>query len=342
MKRLALWGLAMAVPLALALAGAEAFYRSYAAAKTLYQYDASLGWRPIPNFTYQGRRRDSGGARYPVAVTTNEHGFRAWGNPTADRARVLFVGDSFTADLNMSDADAYFGQVADQLDAEVFAVGAGGYGTLQELMLVEAHAPIIAPHILVLQFCANDLANNSFAIESASIVRNQKNLRPYWQDGAIIYRLADHHWYKVLYRNFALFRFFDQQLQNIQYRRYGGYRDPAYQPPTRKQRQEADVITEQLFKTLVATTPTATDHLTFATCNLRHRGQTERWTRIANNAGFTPLPQVGLAVDDAAKTDPSVLAADGAHWAPRGHAIAGATLAQALAEPVARANNAGT
>ena len=42
----------------------------------------------------------------------------------------FFVGDSVTDDPNISDEDAYFGRVNELLDAEVLAIGGGGYGTL--------------------------------------------------------------------------------------------------------------------------------------------------------------------------------------------------------------------
>ena len=53
-------------------------------------------------------------------------------------------------------------------------------------------------------------------------------------------------------------------------------------------------------------------------------------TRISKEAGFTPLPMVSKAVELSEKQDIVVRAADGIHWSPQGHSIAGNILAKQI------------
>jgi hypothetical protein len=169
----------------------------------IYQYDEDLGWAPIPNVSYGFAEQTNNSEADVIQYTANHLGFRLWGNPAANRPRILFVGDSFTQDANMSDGAAYFSQVAETLPVEVFAIGGGGYGTLQEVLLLERYWDVIEPTHVVIQFCSNDYSNNHYDSETFSMVRNQKHFRPYLVDGEIMFR--DGTLYKPLYRYSMLF-----------------------------------------------------------------------------------------------------------------------------------------
>lgn len=199
MKRLFYWMVLIAIPLIVLLAIGEIYGAFFIADKRLYRFDEVLGWAPKSDFSYDRMRTDVAGNAHRVRLTTDEHGFRLWGDPDNEKPRILFIGDSVTGDPNMSDEDAYFGRVSELVDAEVFAIG-GGYGTLQQLMVLREYADTIKPDLFVLQFCTNDFSNNSLYLESPSIVRNQKNLRPYLDGDEIVYRLPSWHWYRILYR----------------------------------------------------------------------------------------------------------------------------------------------
>jgi hypothetical protein len=93
---------------------------------------------------------------YPIAFQTNEYGFREWGSTSSAKPKILFVGDSFAGDAFTPNDEAYFGVIKEHQDVEVFATGAGGYGTLQELLLLRRYVSTIEPNIFILQFCEND------------------------------------------------------------------------------------------------------------------------------------------------------------------------------------------
>lgn len=300
--------------------------------KQINKFDPELGWVPKSNFTFRGVLSDITGHSYNAVVTTNEHGFREWGDIHADKVKILFIGDSFTGGIRMSDKDAYFSQVKKLVNAEVFAIGGGGYGTLQELMLLRKYAPIINPDYFVLQFCHNDFFNNSISLEGRSIVRNQKNLRPYYSAGKITYRHAGNQWYKFLYTHSHIFRFLDIKFQRIQFYAYDGY----YPPPSDadkimidEEMIKAEQTTEHLLKMMADSVPPKTTLLTFI-CSTKDQTKTERWIRVAKEAGFMPLPQASRAVEKAEKEGVIVRDADGGHWGLQGHHIAGKVLAREL------------
>ena len=55
---------------------------------------------------------------------------------------------------------------------EVFAYGAGGYGTLQEYLILDEVVDHIRPTMLLWQFCSNDFINNDHALEVAGALND--------------------------------------------------------------------------------------------------------------------------------------------------------------------------
>jgi hypothetical protein len=310
----------------------------------VYKYDAALGWKPIANFAAKIKVLDHAGERYEIDYSTNESGFRAFGDPESSRKRILIVGDSFTGDPFTSDEEAYFGIVKKKLPVEVFAIGAGGYGTLQQLLLIEKIAEKVKPDLLVLQFCSNELENNSYFFEGNSIVRNQKNLRPYWVNGEIKYRLRPYSPYVLLYRSFRLFRTVDALITTFQYRFYGSYYPPRYQahdffgpadigsPELREemaaQRAEAISITKFLMSEMRRVLPNA-ELVTF-TASTADPEEIAIWEYLAAEAGFHAYLSVGMLVQEAEENGEIVRVQDGAHWNRLGNRIVGEELARII------------
>jgi hypothetical protein len=110
-----------------------------------------------------------------------------FGNLHSTRPKVFVIGDSFTQASQVSDGDTYFASLKDTLGVEVFAYGAGGYGMLQEYMILDQYVDMIKPTLILWQFCANDFINSDPALETASQINNNGWRRPYWVDGHIIY-----------------------------------------------------------------------------------------------------------------------------------------------------------
>lgn len=147
--------------------------------------DPRLGWRPNGDLRIERTLRDASGTPYPVRVTTDRDGFRRFPE-AAGRPRILFIGDSFTHAVEVGDEDAYWAVFARRHpDHAVLAIGAGGYGTLQEALLLERVGPRAGADIVIWQLCDNDLTNNLFAAERRSVRHNNLMRRPYWEDGIV-------------------------------------------------------------------------------------------------------------------------------------------------------------
>ena len=315
-------------------------------ATIVYEYNKVLGWRPKKDFSAKIPVIDKSGEKYFVNYSANEFGFREFGNLNNKKKRILFVGDSWTGDPNTSDDDAYFGIVKNSLPVEVFAIGAGGYGTLQELMLIQKYAAMIKPDILVLQYCDNDIINNSFKLEGPRITRNQKNLRPYWVDGKIVYRLPKDNLYIFLYKYSRLFRTLDGLFSSIQYVMYKGYYPPQYKayeaygefwkdlsPELADKimalKTEAVSVTQFLLTEIKKVLPPETKLVTF-TSSTDDPEELRIWQTISKNAGFVTYPSVAMKVEAAEKNGAIVRVHDGAHWNRLGNKIAGEELVKII------------
>ncbi len=146
------------------------------------QVEQRLGWQTSAHQRVSGPHRGYGEVRY----TTSEHGFRVFGDPARDGRRVLVLGDSSTEASQVSDGETYYEVMAARCpEIEVFAYGAGGYGSLQEYLVLDAFIDEISPELIVWQFDGNDLINNSLEWESASRRNNNLMTRPYLIDGAV-------------------------------------------------------------------------------------------------------------------------------------------------------------
>ncbi|NND67862.1 MAG: SGNH/GDSL hydrolase family protein, partial [Halioglobus sp.] len=155
-----------------------------------FELEEELGWVGTRDYAYSGELRDAAQQVYRVDITANENGFRAFGDPLhSQRRKVLFLGDSFTHALQVSDDKTYFSLLADRLDLEVFALGVDGYGTLQQFLMLDRYVDRIKPDAIVLQLCPNDFVNNHYQVELQSPRNNNGMRRPYWIDGAVQYRL---------------------------------------------------------------------------------------------------------------------------------------------------------
>lgn len=165
------------------------------------ELDAELGWRSRPGVEAHYVPRDAANRSLveiygDVRYTTDERGFRAFGDPGTSRFKIFAIGDSFTQAKQVSDGGPYYEQLGRLRPDlfEIFAYGAGGYGSLQELMVMEAFVEEIAPDLILWQFSFNDLFNNDFLLESGSRERNNHMRRPYWEHGEVVYRHPDGGW----------------------------------------------------------------------------------------------------------------------------------------------------
>ncbi len=119
--------------------------------------DEDLGWKHRAN-----ARRIFENEGHFATVETNDLGLRGplYRGPSQGR-RVLILGDSFSDGLEVSN-DELFSTVLGRLrpDLEVVNAGVGGYGTVQELLLLRRLELVVRPDLCVLMVYVNDLTDN--------------------------------------------------------------------------------------------------------------------------------------------------------------------------------------
>lgn len=135
-----------------------------------YQYDAELGWAPVPNSS---------------AVVTNVRTIHARHNSLGlrdiefvhdGRPAMLVIGDSFVWGLDVEAEERFTDLLRPRIpDYNILNAGVSGYGTDQEYLLLQRLWPKIEPKVVVLVFCTeNDRLDNT------SSVRYESYQKPYF------------------------------------------------------------------------------------------------------------------------------------------------------------------
>ena len=327
--------IAFAVVIAACEAGLRVYHRVTAerrpAVTAEIVLDEELGWRATENYSFQGDLQDRDGHWYRADVRTDSRGFRAFGDPSSDGCKILFLGDSFTHAIQVSADDAYYSLVGRALDCDVFAYGVGGYGTLQELMVLRRHLALVSPDVVVLQLCSNDLINNHSGLERASLWNNNGLVRPYWENGHVVYRLA---------RSFPGLRRFASQSSEFLYFVFSRLDRIAAGNENRTSVEaliaevgtelpdfaESVAVTGQLLSMVRQAIPPDVPIVTF--CGDDPEPQLGSLKSSSKRAGLIFVDGVPAALRKAEERGICTKAADGGHWSPDGHqAVAGSLVA---------------
>jgi len=294
--------------------------------------DEELGWIATPDYHYQGILVDAAGASYPVDIRTNSHGYRLYGDPAATaRKKVLFLGDSYTQAMQVSNDKAYYAILQDQLGIEVFSLGVDGFGTLQEYMLLDRIIDDLEPDAVVLQFCPNDLINNDYKLEVASAYNNNGLRRPYFEDGEVVYRTPARfpalRQFAARYSEFLYFII--TRLDRLL---------PAPEPPAETLIPEQGLsyplfaesvaVTDQLLGKIRTRVPPDTPIYAFATDHGPPYYQV--FKRLSGEHGLHFIEGPSQALRQAESQGVTTRAADGEHWNDEGHRIVAHVLRDGL------------
>jgi len=282
------------------------------------QISAGIGWRPAEHVSLDRDVPGFGRVRY----STVKGGFRLFGDPNTTKLKVLAIGDSFTEAVMVNDGEAYYHHLAAaRPDIEFFAIGAGGYGTLQEYKLLDEVVDGIKPDLVLLQMHPNDLINNSHALESRSTTNNNQMTRPYWEQGQVVQRFPENRDWGALYRlvrHSYLLRLLNANLLFFRSRSAGSIEatlhtgDPDVKRATDATVEVLTMIRERAGVPVVAFSARSEEYFAF-------------WSRadVCRRAGVRFIPGVGEAVDAAAEAGEQVTGAPvDAHWNGRGHKLA--------------------
>lgn len=134
-----------------------------------FRHDDELGWVPIPN------SKTTVTAERMIHVQHNSLGLRDIELGETSKPRIMFVGDSFVWGNDVEAAERFTDLLRAALpDYDIVNAGVSGYGTDQELLLLQRLWPRIKPAVVVLTVVANDRADNS------SNVRYDGYFKPYF------------------------------------------------------------------------------------------------------------------------------------------------------------------
>lgn len=287
-----------------------------------------VGWRSAPDLSFTYERKHYGEIKY----SSTRDGFRSFGDPESDRTKILVVGDSFTQAYHVSDGDPYYDQLGQLADAEIFAIAAGGYGTLQQSMMIEEYAPEIAPDIIIWQFTGNDFINNDWLLESQSNENSSHMRRPFWEDGQVVMRHPDGFLGQV-----AHYSFLARRLLVIR----GSFRKRSVGSI-----EDSLALAQADLKRSVKTTVTLINNAVNANQSTRFYGffagreyyswELGAFEQVCQQSKLACVPEVYNSVTKAGDNGEQVDGGGDGHWNALGHKIAAQALFEAVSNSGAR------
>ncbi|MBI4347415.1 MAG: SGNH/GDSL hydrolase family protein [Elusimicrobia bacterium] len=131
----------------------------------LIEPDPDLGWRHVPSSVVWFRTRD-----FTSRAEVNAQGHLGPAVPVArtDALRVMVLGDSFAGATQLPSERSVAGLLPEHIGraVEVINEGVSGYGTDQEILVLERDGPLLRPDVVVLLFTvSNDVFNNDPALQ---------------------------------------------------------------------------------------------------------------------------------------------------------------------------------
>jgi hypothetical protein len=305
------------------------FFAAKGTAQPLYP-DEKLGWRATENYHSRETAYDAAGQPYRVNGSADGNGFRFFGDPHTDKTKVLVLGDSYTQAIEVSNAKAYYGVMAASLPGtEFFVYGAGGYGTLQEYLILDEWLDRIKPQILLLQLCTNDFINNSYELEHASWDNNNLMRRPYLDDQG-----------QIFYKNPARLNFIPEALLENSRLIFYGYlkinKIMAYlnRKNTVYRQIKQDAVRQREFTAACRTTgkllamikERTAGVVQLAFCSDVAQPFYDELQKLSAANGFCFIEGVPQSIRESERQGRVTRAADRAHWNELGHRLAAAPL----------------
>jgi lysophospholipase L1-like esterase len=301
-----------------------------------YVAESKYGWQPRADHVELSTVEDTTGRFREVTRRYFHNGFKRWGNPDTHHRKILVLGDSFTEAAQVSNGEEWYSYLERQLsNIELFVYGGGGYGSLQEYLVLDDFVDRIKPNLVLWQFCTNDYSNNLYEYDVSIYPYNNHGVRPYLEEGRIVYRLP------LPYAKLREYSFFADRLL----KRYDEY---AYRRATRdlatykRSREEQDtkevierrrtlrakgrVVTLEIMKKVRARA-NGIPMYAFNPCG----GSSEDEEKMFSEAGIVFIPGIAEYVHEKGVGREVQVPNDG-HWNKLGNQLAGEKLVQTIQE----------
>ena len=291
--------------------------------------DDELGWLPTPDLSTRYDKRGYG----EISYSTNGDGFRRFGDPDSAKVKVWAVGDSTTQAYQVSDGEAYYDVLAElHPGLEVFGYGVGGYGTVQQAMVLERFWGRIQPDVVIWQVCANDFINNDWELESSSNENNNHMTRPYLgENGRIELRHPDRRLGWLAHRS-LLGRRLAVLASSLRKRRHGSIEAEleAGDPAVRR----AVATTRLAIELRMAAAPDVTFLAFFVPSPEMYAWEAAARDEICALPRLECLPEVEEAISRARRAGVAVDGGEDPHWNAAGHEIVARVLFERLRRDV--------
>ena len=139
--------------------------------------DSELLFRRAPHATWSGWPRTDMStyfnlpfrAEHPITFSTDALGFRNPAAPT--RADIALIGDSYIEGWGVSDEETVSARLRTRAHATVANLGTAGYGSLQELKVLEKYALPLAPRLVAWFFFEGNDLDDDQNFENAMVGR---------------------------------------------------------------------------------------------------------------------------------------------------------------------------
>ena len=287
---------------------------------------SEFGWMRQPESVVRKSVKDSPGQIRQIVSTVEENGFKRWGDVDSTGKKVLIVGDSFTEMTYVSNGEEWYAYLEEAYpDIDFFVFGAGGYGTLQEYLVLDTFIDRIDPDVVIWQFCDNDYGDNLYEWDIARYPHNSFSYRPYLENGEVVYRLP------VPYAGVRsksriadyLLRTYDNQLQYHARKRYFANKE-SEPPPAISAEIEARAL--EVTRTILSMVRDRTVDRDVFLFSAQEIGPKEM--ELCAGTGIRCIPGVDAHVQSAAAEGLAVTVVDDGHWNTVGNRLAGEFLAE--------------
>lgn len=163
-RKFALTAAASFIVATVAIVAGEVAIRLIQPQRSLYprtEYSASYGFLPYPNT----KMVHEVAGRWRHVYSTNEFGHRGPAVPISNvypRPVVVVLGDSYSFGVGVNDGEEFAAVIRERLTGryDVANLGVEGWGLTQQIRRFYELGQLYQPRMVILQFCANDPADN--------------------------------------------------------------------------------------------------------------------------------------------------------------------------------------
>ena len=154
-------------------------------------FNKKLGWKSPKSRTFFKKDEIYGNGQ----ITYNSQGFRA--PEYIDKNKwdfiVFVIGDSTMQGYQIPDGQFFSHLLEKELKKYtnkpyILPLAVGGYGTIQQYLLVKEISDKIKPDLVIHHWSSNDIANNSYEIEKYTPTANNNRVKPFYEDNEIVYK----------------------------------------------------------------------------------------------------------------------------------------------------------